>query len=168
MLFFSFCVFLRCFLIYVYICVYICTYIQLFWIFSEAIFNVLTTQWKQTHTQALWNVASFCLPAPFMHKHLMVMIVMEKMMMMVVLFCLPIHANVSKQFTFETHKSNESEQTEIKGVNRRHRDCSANVMNKTDVNQNSNNRSFLNLSKFHNSLLCLPFMATLPLATKFE
>ena len=85
-----------------------------------------------------------------------------------VVFCLPIHANVSKQFTFETHKSNESEQTEIKGVNRRHRDCSANVMNKTDVNQNSNNRSFLNLSKFHNSLLCLPFMATLPLATKFE
>ena len=143
--------------------------IQLFWIFSGAIFKVLTTQWKQTHTLKRcetsrhfafhshsctntwwwwlwwrrWLWCLWCFVFPFM----------------------PMCPNSSP--LRHTSPTNLSKQ-KIKGVNRRHRDCSANVMNKTDVNQNSNNRSFLNLSKFHNSLLCLPFMATLPLATKFE
>ena len=78
----------------------------------------------ETHTlkrQAVWTVASFCLPSTFMHKHFMMMMmvvvvmIFVVMMIMVVSF-LSIHANVAKPsslpFSLGNATTNKSEQTE--------------------------------------------------------
>ena len=64
----------------------------------------LTTATQGRDTQdtqagaAVWTVASLCTPSPFMHKHLMVMVVVKMVMEVVRMSWLFIDGNVTKQF----------------------------------------------------------------------